>query len=128
MAKTALDLTKQEWQGYHPDKGIETAESFASPSNITRRQEAFDVARKAAQILRDRFGAGKVVVFGSLALGEITRWSDVDLAAWDIPPDRFYAAVAAVTDLSRSFQIDLIDAKTCKPSVREILEVEGIEL
>lgn len=128
MAKTALDLTKQEWQAYYPDKGMQIGESFDSSSNIIRRQEAFNVAGKAAQILRGQFGASKVVVFGSLALGEVSRWSDIDLAAWDIPPDRFYAAVAAVTNLSQTFQIDLIDPKSCKPSVQEILELEGIEL
>ena len=27
-------------------------------------------------------------------------WSDIDLAAWGIPPERFFAAVAAMTGLS----------------------------
>jgi hypothetical protein len=40
--------------------------------------------------------------------------------------DRFYAAVAAVTGLSPEFKIDLVDAETYKPSLREAIHRDGI--
>ncbi len=49
-----------------------------------RQEEAWTVARQAAQILKDKFGATRVIAFGSLAHG---AWfharSDIDLAAVD---------------------------------------------
>jgi predicted nucleotidyltransferase len=87
------------------------------------------VARRAAQVLRRRFGASKVIVFGSLAHEEwFSAWSDIDLAAWGIPPDRFYSAVAAITGLSSAFKVDLVDPETCRPTLRAAMEREGIEL
>ena len=66
-----------------------------------RRRQAWRVARQAAELLRNQYDADKVVVFGSLVRDDwFTPWSDIDLAAWGIPPDRFYGAVAAVMGLS----------------------------
>jgi len=58
--------------------------------------------------LKESFGARKVVVFGSLAHRSWFTHSDVDLAAWGIPDDRFYAAVGAVTGLSKEFKVALV--------------------
>jgi predicted nucleotidyltransferase len=83
-------------------------------------------ARKAADLLRREFGANGVFVFGSLARrGEFTPWSDVDLAAFGIPPSRFFEAVGAVTGLSSEFKVDLVDIDTCPLSMREAIETEG---
>ena len=130
MAKTALDLTHQEWQAYHPGEtsgGVVRSES--STAEKRRRQQALQVAHQAAQALRQQFGATRVVVFGSLARNaRFTPWSDIDLAAWGIPPDQFYAAVATVTGLSDVFKVDLADPQSCSPSLRDALNREGIAL
>ncbi|HEY66354.1 MAG TPA: nucleotidyltransferase domain-containing protein, partial [Caldilineae bacterium] len=45
------------------------------------------IARKAAEMLREEFGAIRVVLFGSLARGgPFDMHSDVDLAAWGLDP------------------------------------------
>ncbi|WP_256258005.1 hypothetical protein [Neomoorella thermoacetica] len=50
-----------------------------------------------------------MVAFGSLVdRSRFTYWSDVDLAAWGIPDDRFYAAVGAVTGVSEKFRVNLL--------------------
>ena len=129
MSKTALELTPQEWQAYQPTKVIERRKQATKKQIQHRKQHAWQVARQAAQILRNQFHAEKVVVFGSLAHEAwFTLWSDADLAAWGIPPDRFYAAVAKVTELSGDVAIDLIDPETCRPTLRAVIEQEGIEL
>ena len=128
-ARTALDLTAQEWQDFHPGEISDGLQLHESAQAKKRSQQAWRVARRAAQMLRKQFGAGRVVVFGSLAHGAwFTSWSDIDLAAWGIPPERFYWAVAAVTGLSADFKIDLIDQETCRSAVRKALEREGVEL
>lgn len=82
-----------------------------------------------ARLLRERFGATRVVVFGSLTRRAwFGAWSDIDLAAWDIPADRFYRAVAAVTGVSPDFAVDLVDPESYRPAVRRSIEQEGIDL
>ena len=94
-----------------------------------RREQAWELARQAARLLREQFGASRVVAFGSLAH---EAWfgprSDVDLAAWNIRPDRFYRAVAAVTGISPDFEVDLVDPADCRPAPRRAIEREGIDL
>lgn len=92
MAKTALDLTADELHLYRP------ARSPGKWQGAERRARALELARRAARLLRERFGVEQVVAFGSLVHIEwFSRWSDIDLAAWNIPADQFFRAVAAVT-------------------------------
>ncbi len=129
MAKTALQLTAEEWRAYQPLARNLQHHREEEAALRHRREEAWDVARAAAAALRERFGATRVVVFGSLTRpAQFTRWSDIDLAAWGIPADRSYQAVAAVASLSPHFKIDLIDIETCRPALRQVIEQEGVAL
>jgi len=123
MAGTALDLTAEELRTYR--LGGEPAER-----QVTERWErAWEVAHIAARLLRERFGAARVVTFGSLAHRTwFGPWSDIDLAAWGVPADRFYRPVAAVTGVSPDFEVDLVDPEGCRPAVRRFIEREGIDL
>lgn len=95
-------------------------DDFQSDELVERYDRAWAVAREAAALLKNVFGAKKVAVFGSLAdRFWFSRWSDIDLAAWGIPYNRFYKAVAAVTDLSREFKIDLVDPDSWRPGLRK---------
>ncbi len=92
-------------------------------------QKAWNTAKIASGILKDKFGAEKVFVFGSLTnKTRFNKWSDIDLAALGIPAHKFYAAVAAVADFDEEFKIDLIDIDDCKNSLRKTIEDEGIEI
>ena len=94
-----------------------------------RRRQAWKLAQQFATLLREQFGATRVVAFGSLAhQAWFSPWSDIDLAAWGIPDDQFYRAVAAVTGISPVFRVDLVDPEDCRPGVRRAIEREGIEL
>ena len=126
MTRTALDLSPREWQAYRPGG---PAEIQPTSRAARRRRQAWRVARRAARLLREKYGASKVVLFGSLAHDAwFTPWSDIDLAAWGIPPERFYGAVAAITGLSPAFKIDLVDPDACRSALRATVEREGIEL
>lgn len=129
MNKTALELSPQEWRRYHPASALELYKKQNVSQIQQRKQRAWQVARQAAQMLRDEFGANKVAVVGSLAHEAwFTAWSDIDLAAWGIPPERFYAAAGAVAELTLEFKIDLIDYETAQPMLREAIERDGREL
>jgi len=123
MARTTIELTTKELQEYHPG-GKQKDEQIAE-----RWDRAWKIANTAAGVLRKKYGAGRVVVFGSLVnRAWFTPWSDIDLIAWGIPASEFYRAVAVITGLSPEFKIDLIDPETCRPALLLWIDREGIEL
>ena len=129
MAKTALDLRPHERQAYKPDKMLKLRTIEDERKIKTRYQAGWVLARKAATLLKSEFGAEKVFVFGSLLdESSFTLWSDIDLSALGIAVDKYYAAVAAISDLSSSARIDLIDLESCRPSLRNTIYKEGVEL
>lgn len=94
-----------------------------------RRARAWGIARQVAQLLKEQFGATRVVLFGSLArAGAFTRWSDVDLAVWGLRPEDTFHAVAALVGFDPEIQVNVVDITSCRAAVREAIECEGIEL
>lgn len=125
MAKTALDLTYEEKLMYRPAEAIERRRRLHSTQLEERWQKAQQTARDAAEILYKEYAATKVVLFGSGAdRSRFTLWSDVDLAAWGIPPEKFFAAVAAVTELGE-IRVDLVDPAYGSDALRRAIERDG---
>lgn len=125
---TALEMKPEEWRKFKPGRKIATR-AAQSKYLEERRAKALDLAQKASFLLRRRYGAKRVVVFGSLARAKaFDVWSDIDLAAWGIAPDKFFSAVAAVTGLSPDFKIDLVELDTCREAMRTSIEEHGIEI
>jgi predicted nucleotidyltransferase len=94
-----------------------------------RKERAWEVARRAAEVLKTEFGATRVVVFGSLAHG--SWWhesSDIDLAAAGIPERSYWSAWGAVEALSSDIEINLALLEAVKPSILESIAREGVEL
>lgn len=122
-ARTTLDISPDELHTYQPGKRLQ--ESYSAE----RWKRAWEVAQTAAILLHQKFGATRVVAFGSLAHRKwFSQWSDIDLAAWGISAYEFCRAVAVVTGLSSEFKIDLLDPESCRHSLREKIEREGVEL
>ena len=127
--RTALELSVEDWRRYDPAEAIHQRQMVARQELARSRRRALRTARRAAGLLRESFGARRVVLFGSLTKrGGFTSWSDIDLAAWGIASHQFYAAVAAVTGLSAEFKIDLVDSDFCRPALRSAIEREGVDL
>jgi predicted nucleotidyltransferase len=98
-----------------------------------KRQQRFAqgwaVARKAAELLCERFSAQRVVAFGSLAHPERFHMrSDVDLAVWGLDEHDYLRAVAAVTGLDREIAVDLIAVEEAPESLRDLIAEDGASL
>jgi uncharacterized protein len=129
MTHTTRELPRERWSTYQTAAAIRQRRQQNAAFEMQRRERAWRLARAAAEVLYENFGAARVTVFGSLANNnQFTQWSDIDLVAWGIPPDRFYAAVAAVTALSADIKIDLVDPDNCPLSLQEVIEREGVLL
>jgi predicted nucleotidyltransferase len=92
------------------------------------REEAWEAACEVAALLRTRFGARRVVAFGSLVHPDFfSARSDIDLAVSGIPPAAFFKAWAAAGDAC-PFALDLVDLHDCSPALRRLIMEEGVEL
>ena len=125
---TVLELKPEEWRKYYPGRKL-SYHVGQSKDSEERRLKALKIAQKASFLLREKYGAKKVVLFGSLArIEDFSIWSDIDLAAWDIDPNKFFLAVAAVTGLSPDFKIDLVDPDSCSETMMEYIKEFGKEI
>lgn len=122
MAKTVRQLTSKELQQFDPTRNL------ANSLDAERWAKAWVKLPELLTVLRERFAAKRVVIFGSLAAKDtFTHWSDIDLAVWGIAPERFYEAVAALNDLSPDIKIDLVDPERCRATaINAQIETEGI--
>lgn len=109
----------------------ETARERARRSEaarLRRHEKAWNAARAAAALLKSRYHATRVVVFGSLTQADrFHLWSDVDLAVWGIAADDYFEAVARVLDVGGEIKVDLIMAERCKPYLQEAI-AQGVPL
>ena len=124
---TALGLTPEEMDTYRA--AARRRQEQERRELAQREQRAWELARRAAALLRERFGATRVRVFGSLVKkGCFTPWSDVDVAAWGIRPEDTFRAIGAVMDIDAEIEVNLVDVNTCRPKFLVSIEREGIEL
>ena len=94
-----------------------------------RYRRAWELARKAAHLLQEEFGATQVMAFGSLAHEDrFTLWSDIDLAVWGLADADYFSAVARLQDLDRDISIDLVAIPYCQPAMIEQIRREGVPL
>lgn len=94
-----------------------------------RRQAAWEIAKRAAALLKSDYGVSRVVLFGSLSRDEpFSFHSDIDLAVWGLDERVYYRAVSRLLDLDPSVSIDLLRAETLNADLLYIIETTGILL
>jgi predicted nucleotidyltransferase len=103
--------------------------TFLERERQQRVAKAWALARKAADLLRERFAAKRVAAFGSLIHPEYFHGrSDVDLAVWGLEEGDYLRAVAAVTALDREISVDLIAVEEAPESLSDLIRAEGSSL
>jgi predicted nucleotidyltransferase len=126
---TALELTREGWKTY-----LEAARHRQVSPRMTdierrAREKLLDRVREAATVLKTRFGARRVVLFGSLAH---SAWfvpdSDVDLAVEGLGDDDYWRAWRFVEEAIGDRPVDLIEIEMVGESMRQAIERHGIEL
>lgn len=126
MAFTALDLTPKELKKYRPLEFIRRRRKKTRVEVTNRRRRAYSLALKASKLLKEKFGAKEVFLFGSMVRrSSFTRYSDIDLAVRGISSDKYLTAMDTVMHLSNDFKIDLVDLSFCSPALREVVEKDG---
>ncbi len=82
---------------------------------------------RARELLVDGYGASRVILFGSLATGDVRETSDVDLAVAGLEPGTYFSALA---DLMTLFEVpvDLVCLERAGGSLLDAITTEGREL
>jgi predicted nucleotidyltransferase len=92
-----------------------------------RQHHAWEIARQAARILKEEFGATRVVVYGSMQHPELFHLrSDIDLAVWEVQD--YFRAVSRLMDISPEFEFDLVPVEDAGPGILAVIEQEGGDL
>ncbi|HXW01445.1 MAG TPA: nucleotidyltransferase domain-containing protein [Anaerolineae bacterium] len=86
----------------------------------SRRQQALQAAEACIALLKSRFGARRVILFGSLAgQGVWHSQSDIDLAVEGVAPADFFKAYSACSDLlPQGLELDLVPLEDTYPEMR----------
>ncbi|MBI3169124.1 MAG: nucleotidyltransferase domain-containing protein [Chloroflexi bacterium] len=126
MPLTALDLSPEALKKYHPREAIRRRRAKTRTQVTSRRRRAYAVALKAAKLLKTKFGATEVILFGSLARrGSFTLYSDIDLAERGIHSDDYLTAMETVLYMNPEFKIDLVNPEFCSTAMRAEIEKDG---
>ena len=90
------------------------------------QSRGIETAKQAARILRQKYSATRVVLFGSMLQPKIHADSDIDLAVWNLSKSDYFQAVGKLQGISE-FAIDLIEAENASDYIVEAI-AQGIEL
>ena len=123
-SRTAKNISPEALKQFHPFIMNLGGEEVTS----VRQQSARDTAVALAKVLKERFHASKVVLFGSVTRTDFSQWSDIDLAVWGISISDYYRAVAYASGYSSVFKVDLVDVEDCSQSLLLHITQHGIEL
>ena len=120
-----MAITTAEMEIYRQSAKKQTAKLQAAVES--RRQRAWQAAKKAARILKEDFGAERVAVFGSLIYPERFHLrSDIDLAVWGV--NNYFLAVAHLLDIDPEIVFDLVPVEDARPGILAAIERESVDL
>jgi predicted nucleotidyltransferase len=123
----AIQITTEQMMTYQATARRRRAEE--QRHLMQRHEQAWALARQAAALLRERFGAERIAAFGSLVHPELFHaQSDVDLAVWGLDQQQYYRAVAQLLALDPTVEIDLVMVEDASAPLRGRIEAEGVIL
>lgn len=88
---------------------------------MLQREEAYKIAQKCAQFLKERFNVKNVYIFGSvIGDGIWHKRSDIDIAVEGLSADKYFRALSDLSQILPSgLDLDLITLETVSPRLRE---------
>lgn len=93
------------------------------------RSAAMDRARKVAAMLKERYGAKRVILFGSVVKSDyLHERSDIDLLVYGIKSEDLLRAGADAWKISGRFDVDIVPAEIAHKNILKMALEKGIEL
>ncbi|MCD6336043.1 MAG: DNA polymerase [Candidatus Latescibacteria bacterium] len=126
---TALELRREGWKPYLKAARHQPVLSEWTPGEQRERERLLDRIREASAVMKTRFGARRVVLFGSLAHAAwFSADSDIDLGVEGLAGDAYWQAWRMVEEIIGDRRVDLIEIETAGESLKRTMDRYGIEL
>jgi predicted nucleotidyltransferase len=95
-----------------------------------RRDLALRKAKSLAKILKGRYQAEEIILFGSLIWRPDFLWTgtDIDLIVKGLEDERYFEILADISRNSHPFHVDLIPFEKAWPSMKKRALKEGLRL
>ena len=91
------------------------------------RERAREKARLVADVLKKKFGARQVILFGSLARGDFREGSDIDLLVEGISGS-YWDAYLSAERAAAPFVVSLVCLEDASPALLDCARKEGVPL
>lgn len=94
------------------------------------RDEVLARLRQELPLLRERYGLKELILFGSVARGEATSPSDVDVVVDLGAQQSFRKLVAILEHLERTLgrRVDLVTPGAIRPRLQRHIEADGVRV
>ena len=126
---TALELKQKGALYPHKLQPPQFALKNLSFEALQLRERLLEKAREAASVLKTRFGASRVILFGSFAHQAWFRPdADIDIAVEGLPAYNFWDAWKTVEEIITDRLVDLVDMETAVTALKQSVKRHGIEL
>jgi predicted nucleotidyltransferase len=121
MLETEIQTLRDAWQ-----KRFEAEQAEADK----RRRQAFEAAKRAGDLLRSKYKAQKVFLYGSLAWSKLFNiHSDIDLLVDGYATiGNYWRMVSEVEEIAFPFQPSILLSEDASKNLLEKVYREGIEL
>jgi len=115
----------------HPRYWVEAllATRLTVQNNKEHKEQVWQLVHQAAKLLRSKYGATRLGVIGDLVKKEpLNFWSEITLVAWDLPTQTMRECYLAVSELSESPLIDLLDVEDATPMQQAAITSSLVEI
>ncbi len=119
-------MAKEEFDKYLAGHIKQIAQEEKETQKLVRQAEK--KAQRIAEVLLKNYGVSKVYLFGSLAWGDFTCDSDIDLAVMGLPEELFFEVYGVAEDMAKPLRVDLVLLETAEPSLKGRALREGKRL
>jgi len=126
---TALELKSDGWRRFGKIGSSEHPVAEESSESLKEREDLLRRVRKAAALLKAKFGVKRVILIGSLAHGSwFAQESDVDIAVEGLPSRWYWDAWKILEDEIADRLVDLIDFESAAEPLKKSINRSGIEV
>ena len=93
---------------------------------MDRKEELRNLARKIAQMLKEKYKVKRVFLIGSLVKGYVHERSDIDIVVEGLPPELYIKALVDASDMvGWNIEVNLIPLEDAFESLKEKTLREG---
>jgi uncharacterized protein len=126
---TALELGPRGWEPYKEANLKRGSRIDQSKLNEGERERILARVREVADLFKTRFGAKKVILFGSMAhKAWFSPDSDIDLAVEGLVSANYWKAWEMAEQMIPDMAVDLIDIESATESLKKAIYRHGVVL